>query len=111
MTPVPESRIPQVTNISSSLQTQTTKFSTASCVDHSCSLETIASLDPTDNSSLDPTNSSLTHTTTKNTNNISTSNEETEDYAEFFNALKKISMMVDAIGVKYQDFSDELERK
>ena len=106
VTPVPESRIPQVTNILSSSKIQTTKFSTASCLDHSCSLETIASLDPTNNSSLHPTSSSLTNTTTKNPNNISTSNEETEDYAEVYNALMELSTKVDALSTKFQDFAE-----
>ena len=102
-----------MTNILSSSKIQTTKFSTASCLDHSCSLETIASLDPTNNSSLgttenssldptnksnlDPTSSSLAHTTIKNT---SSSIEVTEDYAEVFNELNKFSVKVDAIGLE-----------
>jgi hypothetical protein len=43
--------------------------------------------------------------------NNSSSNEVTEDYTEVFNELKKFSMKVDAIGLKYQDFYEELKRK
>ena len=84
VTPDPGTRIPQTKS--------STENITASSIDHSCSLETIASLDPTNNSSLgttnnssldptnksnpDPTSSSLAHTASKNT---SSSNEVTED--------------------------------
>ena len=67
-----------------------------------------SSLDPTNKSNLDPTSSSLAHTTSKNT---SSSDEVTEEYAEVFNELKKFSMKVDAIGLEYQNFYEELKRK
>jgi hypothetical protein len=143
VTPDPDARIPQ------------TKSSTANSID-SCSLETIASLDPTNSSSLDhsknssldttknsstdtttnssldspnnsslgttknssldptsksspdPTSSSLANTTSKNS---SSSNKLTEYYTQVFNELKKFSMKVDAIGLEYKNFYEELKRK
>ena len=67
-----------------------------------------SSLDPTCNISLDPTyNSSQLGLTT----NSSLDFAETEDYAEVFDAIMELSTKVDALGLKYDKFSDELKRK
>ena len=73
----------------------------------------MSSLDPTNNSILDPYNSSSlvpsSLAPTKSPNNIY--NEDTEDYAEVLKALMEFSTKVDALGVRYQEFSEELKKK
>ena len=66
-------------------------------------------LDPANNSShLDLTNnSSQLDLTTK----VSLDSAEPEDYAEVFDALMELSKKVDATGLIYQKFSEELRRK
>ena len=66
---------------------------------------TKSSLDPTTKSDPDNTSSSLAGTNSKNA-----TNEVTEDYTEVFNEIRKFSMKVDAIGVKYQELHEELKR-
>ena len=67
-----------------------------------------SSLDPTNKYSPDPTGSSLTDATIKNT---SSTIDVPEEYAEVFNEIQKFAMKVDSIGLKYQEFSEELKRK
>ena len=64
-------------------------------------------LDLTTKSSQDLTSRSLSQTTCRNTNN-----EGTENFTEVFNDLaNKLSMKIDDIGLKYQEFHEELKRR
>ena len=75
---------------------------------NSLDLTNSSSLDHTCNISLDPTyNSSQLGLTT----NSSLDFAETEDYAEVFDAIMELSTKVDALGLKYDEFSEELKRK